>query len=87
MRFGFTTGTCAAAAAKASAIFITCGKIPEDVCVKNLDGQKFVLKVESEEENFFSVIKDSGDDVSDVTNGIKIFAAVEILESFNEIFF
>ena len=87
MRFGFTTGICAAAAAKASAIFITLGKIPENVCIKNLDGQEFVLKVEHEDGNFFSIVKDSGDDVSDVTNGIKIFAAVEILESFNEIFF
>lgn len=87
MRFGFTTGTCAAAAAKASAIFITCGEIPETVIVKNLEGQEFVLKVNHEDENFFSVIKDSGDDAGDVTNGIKIFAAVEILEGFNGIFF
>jgi len=87
MRFGFSTGTCAAAAAKASAIFITSGKICEKVCVKNLEDREFVLKVQHESENFFSVIKDSGDDLGDVTNGIKIFARVEILESYGEIFF
>lgn len=87
MRYGFTTGTCAAAAAKASAIFITSGEIVEKVCIKNLESQEFILQVNYEDENFFSVIKDSGDDVSDVTNGIKIFAKVEILDSYNEIFF
>jgi len=87
MRFGFSTGTCAAAASKASAIFITSGKICEEVCVKNLEGREFFLRVKHEDENFFSVVKDSGDDVNDVTNGIKIFACVEILESCSEIFF
>ena len=87
MRFGFTTGTCAAAAAKASAIFLIDKKICDFVTVKNLDGLEFVLKIEREDENFFSVIKDSGDDTSDVTNGIKIFARVEMLEGTGEIFF
>ncbi|MBR1487142.1 MAG: cobalamin biosynthesis protein CbiD [Synergistaceae bacterium] len=87
MRFGFTTGTCAAAAAKASTIFITKNKIVNEVCVKNLEGQEFFLKVAHEDENFFSVIKDSGDDVNDVTNGVKIFASVEILEDCGKIFF
>ena len=87
MNLGFTTGTCAAAASKASAIFITSGKIVEKVCVKNLEAQEFFIKVEHEYENFFSVIKDSGDDVNDVTNGIKIFASVKILDDYNKIFF
>ena len=87
MREGFTTGTCAAGAAKASAIFLYCGEVVENVTVKNLEGREFLLKVSREEGNFFSVIKYSGDDKSDVTNGIKIFARVEILEGNNEIFF
>ena len=87
MRFGFTTGICAAAAAKASAVFINSGKVFEEICVKNLEGQEFFLKVQHENENFFSTIKDSGDDLGDVTNGIKIFAKVEILDGFGEIFF
>ncbi len=87
MREGFTTGTCAAAAAKASAIFLAHGEISEFVTVKNLEGREFLLKVFHEEQNFFSVIKDSGDDKGDITNGIKIFARVEILEGSGEIFF
>ena len=87
MREGFTTGTCAAGASKASAIFLYSGRIVENVKIKNLEGREFFLKVFHEEDNFFSVIKDSGDDKSDVTNGIKIFARVEILEGNNEIFF
>ena len=87
MRFGFTTGICAAAAAKASAIFDHCGEIVNTVCVKNLENHEFVLKVLHENEKFFSVIKDSGDDKGDITNGIKIFARVEILDTNGEIFF
>ncbi|MBQ9419563.1 MAG: cobalamin biosynthesis protein CbiD [Synergistaceae bacterium] len=87
MREGFTTGTCAAGAAKGSAIFLRFGQIVSSVSVKNLEGREFVLNVSHENENFFSVAKDSGDDKSDVTNGIKIFARVEFLEGQDEIFF
>ena len=87
MREGFTTGTCAAGAAKASAIFLCFHEVVESVKVKNLEGKEFILKVFHEENNFFSVIKDSGDDKSDITNGIKIFAKIEIVEGKNKIFF
>ena len=87
MRTGFTTGTCAAGAAKASAIFLRFGEVVSSVNVKNLEGREFVLNVSREDENFFSVIKDSGDDKGDVTNGLKIFARVELLEGQDEIFF
>ena len=79
MREGVTTGTCAAGAAKASAIFITSGEIVNQVCVKNLDGREFVLKTFRESDNFFGVVKDSGDDRADITNGVKVLARVEIL--------
>ena len=87
MREGFTTGTCAAGAAKASAIFITSGEIVNQVCVKNLDGREFVLKTFREADNFFGVVKDSGDDRADITNGVKVLAQVEILDGEDEIEF
>lgn len=80
LRTGITTGTCAAGAAKASAIFITTRKIPEIVHVKNLEDYEFALKVFREDDNFFGVVKYSGDDKCDVTDGAKILARVEILE-------
>lgn len=83
----FTTGTCAAGAAKASAIFLYLNKIVESVKVTNLDGREFILKVFHEDDDFFSVIKDSGNDKSDVTNGLKIFAKVDFVEGNNKIFF
>ncbi len=79
LRTGITTGTCAAGAAKASAIYLTSGKIPESVTVKNPDGLEFHMPV-SREGEYFCVVKDSGGDKSDITNGAKILARVEILD-------
>ena len=87
VKYGFSTGICAAAASKASAIFQASGKIPDFVTVKNLENHEFNIRVFSEKGNFY-VIKDSGDDRSDVTNGIKIFSHVEILaDNDRKIFF
>ena len=87
MREGFTTGTCAAGAAKASAIFITSGEVVDSVIVKNLEGREFALKTFRAPQNFFGVIKDSGDDKADITNGVKVLAQVEIIEGEGEILF
>ena len=87
MREGFTTGTCAAGAAKASAIFITSGEVVDSVIVKNLEGREFALKTFRAAQNFFGVIKDSGDDKADITNGVKVLAQVEIIEGEGEILF
>ena len=87
VKYGFSTGICAAAASKASAIFQASGKIPDFVTVKNLENHEFNIRVFSEKGNFY-VIKDSGNDRSDVTNGIKIFSHVEILaDNDRKIFF
>ena len=80
LRTGITTGTCAAGASKASAIFVSTSQIPEEVSVKNLEGHEFTLKVFHERENIFGVVKYSGDDKADITNGVKILACVEILD-------
>lgn len=86
--FGITTGTCAAGAAKAAAIYELTGKIPDYVIIKNLDGLEFKLKTFRYNNNFFGVQKFSGDDKCDITDGIKILAHVEILRDNNqEIFF
>ena len=86
LRTGITTGTCAAGAAKASAIHLITGTTPESVTVRNLEGRQFLLNV-FREEGYFGVIKDSGDDKSDVTDGAKILARVEIIDGENVIEF
>ena len=86
LRTGITTGTCAAGAAKACALYLRYGSCPDYVSIKNLEGHEFIVKVFREDEAFY-VIKDSGDDVSDITNGIKIFVRLEVLEGHDDIIF
>ena len=77
MNTGITTGTCAAGAAKASALNLA-GYSPERVTVRNLEGREFVLDV-FREGDYFGVKKYSGDDRTDITNGVKVLARVEVL--------
>ncbi|WP_455619414.1 cobalt-precorrin-5B (C(1))-methyltransferase CbiD [Eisenbergiella sp.] len=83
LRCGYTTGSCAAAAAKAAAEMLLGGKRVETVELVTPSGQKLLLDVEeiSREKERVScgIRKDSGDD-PDVTNGILVFAAVERTE-------
>ncbi len=79
LKTGFTTGTCAQAAAKGAVTMLITGKRVEAVEVETASAQKLNLKlIEQEIEADFArcaVIKDSGDD-PDITNGAKICAQV-----------
>ena len=83
LRCGYTTGSCAAAAAKAAAQMLLGGQRTENVELVTPSGQKLLLDVEEilqEKERVSCAIrKDSGDD-PDITNGILIFASVEKAE-------
>ena len=80
LRSGYTTGSCATAAARAATIGLFQGNIPDEVeintpigvtlCVKILDKQLSQYTSEC------SVQKDAGDD-PDITHGCKIHARVE----------
>ena len=76
---GYTTGTCAQAAAKAAALYLFTGKKQDFIEVEIPAGKLLKIKIKSlEKYNDYaecSVIKESGDD-PDVTNGIEIKAAV-----------
>lgn len=83
LRYGYTTGSCASAAAKAACITLLTKKCPDIIklttpkgMVLNLVPQSVMLKngVAS-----CAIVKDSGDD-PDITNGIRIFAYVEKIE-------
>ena len=77
MNTGITTGTCAAGAAKASALNLA-GRESARVTVRNLEGREFVLDVFREGE-YFGVRKYSGDDRADITDGVRVLARVEVL--------
>ena len=79
LRLGYTTGSCAAAAAKAAAWMLLTGNRKEQISITTPKG--IVLELEVLEINMTSgqvscaIRKDSGDD-PDVTDGTLIFAAV-----------
>ncbi|MEJ2155901.1 MAG: cobalt-precorrin-5B (C(1))-methyltransferase CbiD [Desulfobacteraceae bacterium] len=80
LRCGFTTGTAAAAAAKAALMLIFSGRTPRKVRVQLLTGDTLEINVhdcrlEDQHTAVCSVIKDAGDD-PDVTHGAEIGARV-----------
>jgi cobalt-precorrin-5B (C1)-methyltransferase len=80
LRCGYTTGSCAAAAAKAASVMLLGQRIVEDVSIETPRGDKLDLSLLHQEigSGFAScaVRKDSGDD-PDATNGALVFARVE----------
>src|SRR5579864_9561993 len=79
-REGFTTGTAAAAAAKAACLVLLDQGWPESVSLRLPIGRVLEVSVNTLEwtgtQAFAGVIKDAGDD-PDVTHGAEIFATVE----------
>ena len=80
MRFGYTTGSCAAAAAKGAVRMLLGGLMEETVRLLTPRGIWLTLALEAREtgEGYAScaVRKDAGDD-PDTTNGMLIFARAE----------
>lgn len=80
LRRGYTTGSCAAAAAKSAALMLLENRRIESVHLITPRGIELDLEVREiiMEENSVScgIVKDSGDD-PDITNGITIYAKVE----------
>ncbi|HHT9136136.1 MAG TPA: cobalt-precorrin-5B (C(1))-methyltransferase CbiD [Candidatus Wunengus sp. YC60] len=80
LRTGYTTGSCATAAAKAAAIGLYKGDIPDEVEIDIPAGIKLKLKIYykqlSTDASECAVQKDAGDD-PDVTNGCFVHARVE----------
>lgn len=79
LRCGYTTGSCAAAASKASTIGIVTGEIPDYIEIDTPAGIVLKLQVENKQLTddyaLCSIRKYSGDD-PDSTDGIEIFAKV-----------
>ena len=75
LRAGWTTGTCASAAAKAAAVGLVTGAAPAEVDVALPSGRRVSFPVESEVPNRCVVVKDAGDD-PDCTDGARVTAEV-----------
>ena len=84
LRRGWTTGTCAAAAAKAAFTALVTGEFPDPVAVTLPRGERpsFALAMTRQDDNAATagIIKDAGDD-PDVTHGALICATVRAGES------
>lgn len=81
MRYGFTTGSCAAAASKAAAYMLLMGRKKTEITIETPKGIPFTAKLEdiSRTENAVccAVRKDGGDD-PDITTGALIYAKVSM---------
>jgi len=75
LRTGWTTGTCASAAAKAAALGLVGGHAPASVEVGLPRGQRVCFAVEAEGPTRCIVVKDAGDD-PDCTDGARMTAEV-----------
>lgn len=83
LREGFTTGACAAAAAKAAAMLLCGDVVPATVEISLPSGGRAAFAISGagarSDSAFAAVVKDSGDD-PDITNGATITAAVSWME-------
>ncbi len=86
LRSGYTTGACAAAAAKAAISFLLSGQVPQSVEIPFPDGARHRFSVcrcykkeGSQAGVYASIVKDAGDD-PDVTNGAEIGALVAFVD-------
>ena len=82
LKKGFTTGSCAAAASRASAAMLFSGEELKEVCIDTPAGEIFRAKicyVNLQKGHFAScaVLKDGGDD-PDITTGLYIYSRVEV---------
>jgi cobalt-precorrin-5B (C1)-methyltransferase len=77
LRLGWTTGTCATAAAKAAAMGLYSGTPPKTVDISLPDGTREWFEVEIEGATRAAVIKDAGDD-PDCTHGARVTAKVSL---------
>ena len=79
MRYGFTTGSCAAAASKAAAYMLLTGKRKTEITIETPKGISYTTQlidiVRSEKEVSCAVEKDGGGD-PDITTGTLIYAKV-----------
>jgi cobalt-precorrin-5B (C1)-methyltransferase len=84
LRYGFTTGSCAAAASKAALIMLITGSDIHTACISTPGGINFNAEIIDihREEDYVScaVVKDGGDD-PDVTTGSKVCVRLKLTDT------
>ena len=89
LKYGFTTGSCAAAAAKAAAYMLLSGNKKEYIEIETPKGIVFnaeILEIERSEDNVKCAVRKDGGDDPDVTTGLLIFAEARFHEGVSESF-
>jgi cobalt-precorrin-5B (C1)-methyltransferase len=84
MRYGFTTGSCAAAAAKAAAYMLLTGKNKNQITIKTPKGILYtadVLNCDRQETSVSCAVKKDGGDDPDITTGMLVYATVRMCDS------
>ena len=79
MRYGFTTGSCAAAAAKAATYMLLSGKRKTEISIMTPKGILFharILSIEREETKVSCAVEKDGGDDPDITTGAHVKATV-----------
>ena len=79
LREGFTTGSCAAAAALACCLWQRDGFCPDAVEMEVPGGKIYRPDIVPHEDGSCGIYKDSGDD-PDITNGMEVISKVELLD-------
>ena len=82
-RFGFTTGSCAAAASKAAAYMLLLGKTKDRIIIdtpKGIPFQAEILDITREEKAVACAVKKDGGDDPDVTSGALVYSKVFLVE-------
>ena len=77
LREGFTTGSCAAAAALACCLWQRDGACPDRVEIVVPEGRVYAPRILAHQGGGCGVVKDSGDD-PDITNGVEVIASVSV---------
>ncbi len=85
MRYGFTTGSCAAAAAKAAAYMLLTGKEKTEITIETPKGIPYtaqILHIERKENEVSCAVEKDGGDDPDITAGALIYAKVSYADDF-----
>ena len=83
MRYGFTTGSCAAAAAKAAAYMLLSGRQKNTITIETPKGIPYtadVLEITRGEKAVQCAVRKDGGDDPDITNGALIYAEVSLTD-------
>lgn len=84
MRYGFTTGSCAAAASKAAAYMLLSGNPKEEITILTPKGITFtakILDIDRKENSVSCAVQKDGGDDPDITTGALIYATVSLAKA------